>query len=244
MAATGGSEAGDMMVGAGRWDIRVPIVINMTKSFVAKPINVPLDVYYGVNQDLTLGLTHSGGVVQSTSPYPLMAGLCLTGKSDGCAKFYNTVGADALYRLLGSSVQLAAHGGLDFRTLDPARLALRLGVLMQAPLTTNLAILFDPRVWIGLTKRDDPPLGNKEYLALPLALQFWATPELRLAARTVFGGPFSHFGDNYVGSVGLYGAYAINQMIEAFLAFDFLNLYGKNSSGDFRTLVVGANFRI
>lgn len=240
--ALGGPELTNIMVPTGRVELRVPLNINMSSSYVGKPISIPLDVYYGVSDVLSVGLTHSGGTVQATSPYPLGSGLCLSGDTSGCPKVYNNVGLDSLYRFMGGTLQLAGHFGLDFRRIsDPSLLSLRLGVLFQAPLGSNVALIVDPRIWFGLTKRD---LGNKEILSIPLAVQFWVNPNVRLAARTNFGGPFSHFSDLYTGSLGAFGGFAITPNVEGFAAFDFLDLYGKNGSGDYRALVLGANIRI
>jgi hypothetical protein len=226
----------------GRTEIRLPIAINVSKGQGGKPISIPLEVYHGINDDLTIGLTHSGGVVQSTSPYQPGSGLCLTGTSNGCPKVYNNFGFDLLWRFLGPTLQLAAHGGLDFDSLDPdLQLSLRLGLLFQAPLGSNVALILDPRLSFGLTSRDS---GNKEFLSLPAAVQFWVTPGVRLAVRTVLAGQLDGFGDAFTGSLGIFGGFAINETVELFASFDFLNLYGTAGSADARGLVLGANFRL
>lgn len=242
--SAGTPELTPITLGSGRIRITVPIVINLSADLVAKPVNVPLDVYYGVNDDLTVGLTHSQGVVQATSHYPIGAGVCLGGEDRLCEKVYNNLGLDAIYRFLPGTVQVAAHGGLDFlRLSDPNQLALRLGVLVQAPLASRLAIIADPRITIGLTNRDEG-FGNKEYLSIPIGVQFWALDQLRLAVRTVFAGPLDGFGDSFTGSLGLFGGFAINDLVEAFAAFDFANIYGKENSADARVLLIGANINL
>ncbi len=231
-----------ILLAPGRTEIRVPLVIGLSSGSAGKPINVPLDVYYGVTESLTLGLTHSGGVVQPTAPYPPSQGLCFTGDGEGqCPKVYNNVGLDALYGILGGTLQLAAHGGLEVRSIaDPFQVALRLGVLFQAPLAERVALVTDPRVWIGLNERD----VNQDRLDLPFAIQYWVTDPLRLAVRTVFGGPLDNFDAAYTGSLGLFGGFSITPAVEGFASFDFLNLYGKGGDADARALVVGANFRL
>ena len=42
----------------------------------------------------------------------------------------------------------------------------------------------------------------------------------------------------------MFAGFGITDMIEAFASFDFTNLYGKGGSADFRTLVLGVNFRL
>jgi hypothetical protein len=227
----------------GRTEIRVPVVINMSANGVGKPVNIPLDIYHGLTDDITIGISHSGGVVQPVSYYPFRAGLCLTGTGSGCPKFYNNIALDGIFRFLGPTIQLAGHAGLDFHTFDPALFAVRLGVLFQAPLASRVAIMADPRIWIGVTKRD-LPYNNKEVLALPLAVQFWASDTFRLAVRTQMIGLLDGFADSWAGALGLFGAFAVSDAIEPFFAFDFTNLYGKGGSGDFRALLIGANIRL
>jgi hypothetical protein len=227
----------------GRTDIRIPFVINMSAGTAGEPINVPLDIYHGLTDDITLGLSHSRGVVQPTTPYPARAGLCLTGTGGGCRKFYDNISLDAIFRFMGGVIQLAGHGGLDFLSFDPAMLSLRLGVLFQAPLGSHVVIMTDPRLWIGLTKRDAPTF-NKEHLDLPLAVQYWITEGARVAVRTVMYGPLDGFSDAWGGALGLFAAFAVSPLIEPFLAFDFLNLYGKGGSADFRSLLIGTNIRL
>ena len=75
-------------------------------------------------------------------------------------------------------------------------------------------------------------------------MQFWVNEMIRVSARTNLGGPLEDFGDYYFGSLGAFAGFGINDMIEAFVSFDFTNLYGKDGSADFRSLVLGANFRL
>lgn len=238
--AMGGPELTNILVPTGRLDIRVPLAISINGGDGAvNPISLPVDVYYGINENLTLGLSHSEGTVQAVMPYAAGNGICLSGDDCPAGKAYNNLGVDALFGLMKGVLQLAFHGGLDFRSLDPNYLSLRLGVLFQAPLATNLALITDPRLSLGLTKRDE---GNFDELVLPIAVQFWANPALRLAVRTGLYGVLDEFSDTYGGFFGFFGGYTITPAIEAFASFDFSRLYGKFSSGDYRQLVLGVNF--
>jgi hypothetical protein len=91
-------------------------------------------------------------------------------------------------------------------------------------------------------------MGNKEVLSLPLAVQLWLAERMRLAFRTTFSGPLDHFSDFYTGSLGLFGAAPVSDMLDLFLSFDFGNLYGKHLLGagaaDERSLVVGVNIEL
>ncbi|HEY0705692.1 MAG TPA: hypothetical protein VGG33_02790 [Polyangia bacterium] len=246
----GGSELTSIMQPGGSLVIAVPLVISLSKDFVADPINIPLDIYYGVSDDLTLGITHSNGVVQGVMPYQITRGLCLSGDvfcskpgpaADRSHRFYNNIGLDALLRLAAGTLQLAGHGGLDFASLDPSAIHLRLGVLAKAPLGENIAILTDPRVLIALNKRD---AGNDDYLTFPIAVQLGTASGLRLSGMTGISGPLDGFGDAFTGWLGAFLALGVNQSVDVFGSFTFETLYGKNGGADWRTLVIGANFRL
>jgi hypothetical protein len=241
--AMGGPELTPVVLEPGRLEIRVPLAIGMNKDFAGKPISLPVDVYYGLNEQLTVGLTHSWGVVQPVARYWPGAGICLSSETY-CPKVYDNIGVDAIFRFLPGVIQVAGHGGLDLLSFDPMRLALRLGVLAQAPLATNIAIMTDPRVFIFLSDRD----VAKDELWLPLAVQFWVNEMIRISARTTLGGPLDGFSDAYFGSLGAFAGFGLTEMIEIFVSFDFVNLYGKRPTGldaaDWRALVVGANFRL
>ena len=238
----GGPELTSIMQAPNTFQVRVPLAINLSSDFVGKPVSIPVDAYFGLSEQLTLGLTHSGGVVQAVSPYFPGTGLCLSG-SDDCGKTYDNVGFDALFSMMSGVLQLAAHGGLEIESIDQGTLSLRLGVLFQAPLGENIALITDPRLFLGLTDREDTAGGNKEYLDLPIAVQVWATPGARIAARTGINGPLDGFGDAFRGALGVFGGFAVNEMIEIFASFDFFNIYGKNNSADFRFLTVGVNIQ-
>lgn len=224
---------------AGRILLKVPVLINLSKDLVGKPVSVAPDIYYGVSDDLTVGISHTGGALV----YPALAGqgLCLTGKDNGCEKVYNNVGVDALFRFINNpGFQLAAHGGLDFARLsDPMLALLRLGVYgeFQAGI---FELRFDPSISIGLNKRDE---GNKQYINLPVGGFVNVTPELEVFVIAALTGPTDHFGDLYRGLVSFGADYAINAMTDVGLAFDFPNLWGKDSTADSRQLRLFGNFR-
>jgi hypothetical protein len=234
-----GSELATVTLPAEQLVIAVPIVINLSKDQVTSPINVPVDVYYGVSDNLMLGLSHSNATIQGLGYYGLGLGLCLTG--DGCGGHtYNNVAADVVYRIAPGTVQLAIHSGLDFNQFVPDVIVrLRLGMLAKAPLGTNVALLADPRLAVGLTERSD----GADILTVPLAVQFLTSAGARFAVQTGIDGALADFASFYTAWLGVFGALGVNEKIEAFASFTFPNLYGKNGGVDARILVLGLNIR-
>jgi hypothetical protein len=163
--------------------------VSLSKDAAFKPVSLAPDLWYGISDDLTLGLVHSGrgatGIFGGAGD-----GLCITGKDNGCTKFYNNLGVDGRYQLLRKAgLSLAADGGLYARSLDPFQLSLKLGVLARLH-KEAFSFELDPSLFIGLTKRDEG-LGNKQYLAAPATFMYALTPKLGLAGQLALWLPFS-----------------------------------------------------
>jgi hypothetical protein len=223
--------------------ITAPIVINLGTDRVGEPISVPVDVYYGVSDDLTVGLSHSNGTIQGVGPYLLQGrwpssrglGLCLT---QGCGKVYDNVALDVVYRVSPDLLQLAIHGGLDINSFHPVVRA-RLGLLAKAPLATNVALLADPRLAVGLTPRG----SGADILTIPIAIQMLTPTGARFAFQTGIDGALDSYATDFQGWVALFGAIGVNEKIEALANFALANIYGKNATASDRVLTLGLNIR-
>jgi hypothetical protein len=204
---------------------------------VFKPFSIAPDIYYGVSDQLTLGLIHSAasvGVVGAGS------GICLAGEEKGCAKVYDNIGLDGIFSLSKGTVDLAAHAGVLVNSFDPMLLSVKLGVLGRFN-AGKLAVVFDPWIGIGVTERD---AGNKELINVPVNIQFQATPQLAAWVGSGIFGPLDGFGDAYFVPLNIGALFGVSSKIDAGAAFGFLNIGGKNSSADFRALNVFANIRL
>jgi len=220
----------------------------MSKSAVGKPFSIVPNVYYGINDQLMVGIANNPGseVFQTATG----AGLCLAGTSSGCPKVYNGISLDGIFSFSRSStMDVGAHAGLDFLEFSPDMLlSVRLGVKGRT-LAGPLIITFDPSVNIGATKRD---AGNKEILTVPVRLGFMATPQLNLGLSVALRGfldpPVGGFGDSYQVPVGVGGTFAVNQALDVRAQFAFDNLGGKQLPGegraDARTLSIGVAYHM
>jgi hypothetical protein len=211
----------------GLLEIRGNVQVNMSKSAVGKPFTIAPQIYYGVSDVLNVGLTHS-------------TGLCLSGKSNGCAKVYNDVGVDVIYALTLKQFQAGAHVGVVLGSLDPGVAGINIGPLIQYTMG-KINFYFDPKVYIGLNKRD---AGNKEKLDAPLEIDYQVTPKLAASLFTGIGGPFSHFGDFFTVPVGVGALFGMSTKLDIGGRFVFGNLAGKGGSADGRGLVIFGNFRL
>ena len=246
-----------LTLGAGKIVISGQTVnIHMSKELVGKPISFAPSVWYGVNDKITVGLTHDGGTTQ-WSPRPAVgAGICISGEENGCGKVYDNVSLDVLFGLMQEKFSLAAHGALDVESFDPFTLSARVGVLGRFMATEQIGIVFDPRLSIGLTERDAGDGmgmgtgggGNKELLDIPVWLWFRANEQLGVYAGTGIAGPLDGFGDAYVIPLGFGATFNVNQQLGVGADFWLLNVGGKKPDGvgaaDFRALGIRVSYAL
>jgi hypothetical protein len=204
--------------------------INLSSDAVAKPIAFLPSIYYGVNDKLSVGIAHP------------VNGICISGEENGCAKVYNDVAIDALYGLMTKGTfLLTAHGGIPISSLsDPFVMGINLGVLGQLTVS-KLAILFDPRITVGITERD---AGNKQFIGVPVWFRYQVNPQLNPYLYTGIFGPTESFGDFYAIPIGVGVLYAVNNRLDVGGEFQFPNLAGKGSTADGRVLYVRVALRI
>jgi len=188
---------------AGNLQVTVPIVLNLSKEAVLKPVWVPLDVRYGINDQLEVFLNH--GAVAGF-PIATKGGVCLGGEDRGCAKPYDNLNLGVQFSLLKDpAMELAAIGAFMVNSLDAGTYAANVGVNFKY-LAGVLAIKAAPQIAIGVNKRDG---GNKEVINVPVQIAFQATPELAAFVDTGIMGPLDGFGDGYMVPAGVGASFAV-----------------------------------
>jgi len=227
----------DVTLRQGAISIDGDVVVNLSSGQVGKPVQIVPNLYYGVNDALTVGFAQNplAEIFQTTGN-----GICFGGSSNGCPGFYNNFSLDGLYSFMRSStMDLAGHGGVDFGSLDPFQMSLRAGVkgkMMAGP----VILVFDPFISFGLNDRSS---GNKEVLALPVRAGFMVTPQLNVGASIGFIGPLDGFGDNLTVPLGAGATFAVSNMVDVRAQFTLTDLNSGNAA-DGRAISVGAAYRM
>lgn len=227
---------GGLTNAAGQVSINANVAVSLSKGAVAKPIYLIPNVYYGATDKLSIGLTHGG-----IPGFPPAGGsLCLGGTDRGCPKLYNNLNLDVLLSLMRQTgLELAFHGGVDIKSIDPMHLALRVGVALKWE-SGPIGIVFDPSAEFGVNKRSE---GNKERFGIPVHVGFQAAPAVSVGLFTGLFGSTPGFGDFYVVPLAVDGGFNLNPNSSIGAQFIFLNLLGKNSTADLRALILSYNFR-
>lgn len=226
-------------------DINAQVEIDLTKDAVGKPISLAPDIWYGVTDDLTLGLVHS-----TTGSTGLLGGvgdsLCLTGKDNGCEHLYKNVGLDARVRLMAP---LSFDGGIYINDIDPFQLAIKLGLDGRWRFG-KAYIEATPNIFIGLTNRgDDMTVSgrNGETLVIPVTGAYEVVDHLTLALQVGAVIPFENTGDTYRIPLSIAGRYQINDNLGVGLAFTLLGVAGGDALPhgiDGRVLTIGATYAL
>ena len=210
---------------------------NLSKSAAFKPVSLSPDLWYGATDELTLGLVHSsvgatgflGGVGDS---------LCLVGKSNGCAHFYQDVGLDARYRLIAP---LVIDAGLFARSFDPFLLAGKLGISGRWRFD-KATVEVNPSLFFGFTHRD--PL-NKDTFFLPVTVSYEVVEKLALSLQTGVQVQLEQASDNYRVPLSIAARYQFDSHLGAGLAFTLPYLIAPSAAPhgfDVRTLMLGGSY--
>ncbi|MBN2575471.1 MAG: hypothetical protein JXP73_12980 [Deltaproteobacteria bacterium] len=240
-ATVPGPEEQQLTLPGGKLFVEAFLELSLSKDAVFKPVSLAPDVWYGINDDLTLGLVHSGrgatGVFGSYGD-----GVCFTGKDNGCVGgIYDNVGLDARYQLLRKvGISLAGDGGLYVNSFDPFQLALKLGAIARFS-KGALSFEVDPSLFFGVTKRDT---GNKEVLTAPATFLYAITPKVGVAAQLALYLPFQYTELTMFGlSVG--AQYFITDQLILDAAFSLPAMVGGEAvpdGVDMRTLTLGVAY--
>ncbi|MBA3462957.1 MAG: hypothetical protein H0T46_23580 [Deltaproteobacteria bacterium] len=220
------------------------IEINLSENAAFKPVSLTPDVWYGVNDKLTLGLVHSsiaasgfvGGVADS---------LCITGLTRGCAKIYRNVGLKARYRL---KAPWTFDGGLLFPSVaQPTLVDIQAGASGRWRFK-KIVVEFQPNLVIAVNQRSsgsDVLQPRSQRLNLPGTVGYTVALKIELNAQLGLSVPTSSAGDFYTVPFSVGGRYMYKPNISFGLMFALPALLagGKLTSGiSTRTLILGVTY--
>jgi len=184
--------------------------LEMSKDNVAKPVSIAPDLWYGVSDDVTVGITDSRF---AATGFRGSAGgaFCVTGTTRGCPRLYNNVGAEAWAALARGTVSLVAGGGPYATDLHRGFYSFKLGV--KSRLTAGrISLTTTPAVLIAMTKRDASPTPNTDALYVPVALGVRLVSSTTIALGSGIKGPVSDFRHHWSVPLGIVASSAIGRV--------------------------------
>jgi hypothetical protein len=221
------------------------LVADISADRWGKPLWVTPNLYYGVSDQLTVGIAMN----PKAEFFPTGGGFCLS--SDRyCSKFFvpNNASLDLLFSFnRTSSLEVAFHGGVDLGSIDPFVASGRGGLLLKIALTSEVAIMADPSISAGITKRA-APVNNKEFLSVPIRIGYQLHPQVNAGLITGVNGAISGFVDRFQVPLGLGALAALNEQIDVAVNFMFAAIAGNiapmASHLDYRSVALTVNYRL
>jgi hypothetical protein len=205
--------------------------INMSKDSAFKPVTFPVNFFWGVTDEVMLGITHATGPRFNTGAQN--------------AKFrdtYNDVGFGAvIYLAGGSDYEVDLHAGIPFHQLSPDLwVGAQVGVLGRANFTEHVAFVYDPGLYFGLNRHDE---GNVNGIGLPFWFYFQATDVVAPFVGSGVNGPLNHFSDRF--AIPLEGGvlFTVATGIHIGADLEFPNAFGNNGTLDARSIGFMGQFR-
>jgi hypothetical protein len=199
--------------------------LELSKDSVGDPISLAPDLYYGLTDRITLGYVHD-------------VGICISG--DGCATTYADFGVEALFSLIYEGpLVMAGRIGMTFGPLDPFTGGIHAGLPVRVG-AGDLAVLVEPRVYIGLLERDT----RGDFVEVPVQLQYQLTDQNVLLLSSGVRGPLSDFGDAVAVPVGVGALATLSRRVDVGGELLFTNLAGRGGGIDGRLLLLRVALRL
>jgi hypothetical protein len=236
-----------LTLGKGMVGISGALVADISANNWGKPLWLLPQFYYGVSDQLTVGITGN----PRAEFFPNQGGFCLSSSAycGGKAIIPNNASLDLLFSFnRAAMMEIAFHGGLDLRAFDPFVASGRAGLLIKVRINEQVAIMADPSVTAGITKRA-APVNNKEYLSVPIRVGFQFHPQVNAGLITGVNGWLSGFADSYQVPVGLSLLAALSEKIDAAFNLTFPTVVGfvpaaNTSNFDYRSVALIVNYRM
>jgi hypothetical protein len=170
--------------------VKIPLVIDLSRGHAGKPIFVPLDLRVGVTDELELRLFHP------------VNGVCLR----GCGKVYNDAAFGLLYSLLRENgFEASLLAAFEVRSFSsPAQVALDVGVdfkYVRAP----FSIFVGPYLGLPITDREH----QTAWINVPAEFAYQVSPATAVFLETGLYGDV-HDSGNWSGPLGV----GVNQLIQ------------------------------
>lgn len=210
-----------MTLPEGRLLVQGYIAMNLSSDLAFKPVSLSPDVWYGLTDDISIGLTHSS--VGAAGVYGgVGTSLCLTGENNGCGGVYNNVALLGRYNLIDTGMALAVQGGLVVSDFDPFYFGIQVGAVGRWEYKP-IALVFQPSIYVGLTEREGDgtvgATGNTEAISLPVAAMYDVSPELAVGLQTGVNLGLDDIASQWQLFVSLGGRYVVMPGVWAELAF-------------------------
>lgn len=211
-----------LTLGAGRLNVTLTAEASLSADRAMKPLSFAPDISYGATSRLTLSVIQSGAAVNGFRG-GAGAGVCLTGKDDGCPQAYRNVGLEGLFSLAEGSVAAAANLGVHLQPVsDPTVVKLKVGAKSRAS-AGPISVTFNPSLFITTNERQTQP----DSLWLPVAIAVKPAPSFTTGLGTGVKIPdLGRAGQSYQVPIGVFAQAQLARPFLVGASFVFGNVVG------------------
>lgn len=233
VAASGTARASDgypdeyalrpLQLPGGMVQLKVPVIVNLSRNSVANPVWIPFELRLGLTQDFELRLFHP------------VHGLCVSGQARGCPRVYNDLAVGMLYSVLREGgMELALLAAFEVASFsDPVLLRLDAGLGWKY-VHTRFSIAAWPYVGLGLGHRD----RNGDSINVPVEFAFQLSLRAALFLETGLFGSAHSFGDDWSMPLGIGINYLVAHGVDIGAEFKLTGPMGNTGGTDGRLLIV------
>jgi len=217
-------------------DVRLTWEVNLQKGRYTRPLSMAPDLWFGLTDRWTIGVTHSNASVDRID---VGATFCVREFSSVCDRSYRGSHLDVRWSWREGALAIAPRGRLLLRDVDPLKPAVALGALARWT-RGRFRIASDPYVRVGLANTDR---GNRPAVMVPLWLGVQPARRWLLELHTGYDGDLAVWPDGWHVPVALVTRVRPTPQLELALEAGFSSLLGPQNNIKQRAVMLTVGWR-
>lgn len=236
LLASARAAADPLVLPSGQLEAALTAEVNLSTRAIGEPISLAPDIWYGVDDRLTLGVVHSAGAL---SQLEVGGGVCVGGAAHGCEQAYSESGVDGRWSIVAGEWSAAARVRVVVRRWSPILPSVRLGALARWQ-RGRVSITADPYLQLGLAHIDQ---GNRNQIQLPVWLAIAPGARWSVYLHTGVGGEIAVFSDAWAVPIALGARVSITPRVDLAAEGGFVRALGPLDDGKLRMAWISVSYR-
>jgi hypothetical protein len=225
-----------LVLARGQLEAQLWFETNLQLAQEGSPTSLAPDVWYGLTDRFTVGITHSNA---SLDRIDASASICVVHREDVCDRYYRGGAIEARWSWRTGVFSVAPRARLLLRDTDPMKPAIALGALVRWT-RGRFALQSDPYIRTGLANTD---LGNRTQLTVPLYILVQPTCRWLVGFHLGWESDLAVARDGWHGPLGLIVKARATESVDLTLHGGFTSLVGVQNNIKQRALMLSVGWR-